>query len=709
LPTRGAAVDLAKGTIVLSDEARRALDMQTAEVRLRMIEERIVAPATLVAPWQRYAFATSRIEGRVTALHVQPGQAVRRGQALAEVESLELENWQLELLTARNEVKLAAENLAQFEAAGLRGAVAEQQLLEARTKQQENLSNLELARRKLLGLGIEAAFLDRLQKEPGTPPLRALPILSPIDGEVVHAEVQVGQGIQPTDHLIDVVDLSQVWVQIALLERDWPRVQVGQRVELRLAARPARVVRAIIEKKELALDPRTRQGIVWAKPTDGPAERELLPGMYGQATIAVPAGKAVRSVPTEAVIRDGVERYVLLEDSERLTRRNVVTGPALGGFTAITAGQLAPGDRVVTVGAHELAVLLPQGTLRPSKEAEANIGLKSEPVRKRAIADIVQLSGSVELLPGRKALVSARLPGAIQRIQVERSQSVAAGEVIAEVASTELQNLQLELLRQHLQVELLGETLERLRPLAEKSKLAVTDRKLRETESAYQAARQRRDSLERKLQAVGLTAEQVAAIRREKKLVDALPIRAPIGGSVVHFQAKLGQFVKAEDPLFEVHDLSRPVIRGYVAEAELPRVLRADRARVRLPADPSFLALGRVVRRGQVVGDTDRTLSVWVELPEAPAQVLLEGTLARLTLLVGNGRPVLAVRREAVVRSGGLTVVFVRQTDGGYAPRAVTVGAGDDEFVEIKGGLREGEVVAVHGAAELQTGYASLK
>src|SRR6516164_6232861 len=65
LPTRGATVDLAKGTITLSDEARRALGVQTAEVTLRTIDEHIVAPATLVAPWQRYAFATSRIEGKV--------------------------------------------------------------------------------------------------------------------------------------------------------------------------------------------------------------------------------------------------------------------------------------------------------------------------------------------------------------------------------------------------------------------------------------------------------------------------------------------------------------------------------------------------------------------------------------------------------------------------------------------------------------------
>src|SRR5262249_6776213 len=152
--------------------------------------------------------ATSRIEGKVSAIHVKPGQSVRVGEALAEVQSLELENLQLDVLNARNDVKLAADNLAQLEAVAQGGAVAEQQLLEARFRHQETLSSLETARRKLSSLGVDQAAVDRLQSGKDAALLRTLPILSPIAGEVVHAEVQVGQVIQPSDHLIDVVDLS---------------------------------------------------------------------------------------------------------------------------------------------------------------------------------------------------------------------------------------------------------------------------------------------------------------------------------------------------------------------------------------------------------------------------------------------------------------------------------------------------------------------
>ena len=68
LPARGASVDLANGVIVLSDSARTALDVQTAEAKLQTVEERIIAPATVVAPWQHYAYATSRIEGKIVEI-----------------------------------------------------------------------------------------------------------------------------------------------------------------------------------------------------------------------------------------------------------------------------------------------------------------------------------------------------------------------------------------------------------------------------------------------------------------------------------------------------------------------------------------------------------------------------------------------------------------------------------------------------------------
>jgi cobalt-zinc-cadmium efflux system membrane fusion protein len=318
---------------------------------------------------------------------------------------------------------------------------------------------------------------------------------------------------------------------------------------------------------------------------------------------------------------------------------------------------------------------------------------------------MVEVDGSVDVPPDRRTFASSQLSGSLQKIHVERSQTVRAGEVLAEVASLELQSLQLELLRAHLQLGLLDELLQNLR----RAEGVLPRRQLWETESLYNATRNRRESLQRKLETIGLSGEQIRAILDKKKLVETLPIRAPIDGAVMHFDKILGQVTKAEEPLFEIHDLSSVWVQGYLSERELPQVRIGQRARVRLVADPSFLAEGTVVRSGWVLGTENRTLSVWVELSEKPEAVLQHNMLARLTLTVRQPEPTLAVPLEAVGYEGTRAFVFIQKPDGTQERRWVETGRADDCSMEITRGLQPGENVAVRGTAELQTAYASLR
>jgi RND family efflux transporter MFP subunit len=232
---------------------------------------------------------------------------------------------------------------------------------------------------------------------------------------------------------------------------------------------------------------------------------------------------------------------------------------------------------------------------------------------------------------------------------------------------------------------------------------------MRETESALVASRQRRDSVRRKLLSLGLSTEQIGCVLEGSRVVDSLPVRAPIGGTVVRFQAVLGQVVKADDPLIEIHDPTGAGIRLLVAERQLAKVRLGQRGRVRLIADPDFRGEVVVTRSGGTIGGNDRTLSVWADLTSPPRTPLLHGMLARVALEVSAPVDVLAVPREAVARDGGDTFLFVRKDDGVFERRPVRTGREDDRHAEIMSGLREGERVAVRGVSELQTAYASLR
>jgi multidrug efflux pump subunit AcrA (membrane-fusion protein) len=126
-------------------------------------------------------------------------------------------------------------------------------------------------------------------------------------------------------------------------------------------------------------------------------------------------------------------------------------------------------------------------------------------------------------------------------------------------------------------------------------------------------------------------------------------------------------------------------------------------------ADARLQAEGIVRRRGSVLDPEDRTLPIWVELVGDIKLRLPVGMLAHLALVIAEPPATLAVPRSALIRDGKEQILFVRRDDGTFEQRAVRTGRADDRFVEITGGLGEGEPVVIRGAAELQTAYAALK
>lgn len=712
LPTKGSQVDLAKGTIVLSPVAQRSLGVKTAEVTPRDPQQKVLAYASLVSPWSAHAFVSSRVGGRIATLKVKPGQQVKAGQVLAEIESIELESLQADFINARNEARLSARLLEQAESLGAGGVVAQRDLNQARTTHRENTNAEAIARNKLLTAGLSDDDIDAHLAGDAPRILSSLPLRSPIGGAVIHADLAVGKVVEPSEHLLDVVDLSQMWVKIGVLERDIDRVAAGQKVELRLPAYPGQVFHSVVAVKSRYLDPKTHLATVWADLENDAKQPKFLPGLYGEADIVVAGPRKTLAVPAAALFGEGGERFVLVEEAAgkrafEYRKQNVAVALLTAEYAYLSPGDVFAGDRVATTGGHELAAYFVPQVLRPGREAAKNIGLRVEPARSRSIETVIDVDGVVELPPDGRASVSTQLPGILRKIAAQRGQRVRAGDVLAEITGLEIQNLQIQFLKAHLRAELLRDLAERRRDLLAARDLAA--RQLWETESQYNSARNDLDAARRKLRSIGLSDDDLKAILSEKRILDAVPVRAPIDGVVVRFDKVLGQSLPAQEPLFEIDNLSTIWVEAYLLEREVARVSIGQRARVRLVARPDLVLEGAVVRSSRTLGAENRTLSAWIELKAAANLELERNMLVRISLPLGRAAPALAVPLAAVVRESTRSYVFVRQTDGRFERRLVRTGRADDRFVQVAGGLKLGEMVAVHGAADLQTTYASVR
>ena len=711
LPTKGAQVDVEKGRIVLAASARSALDVEVAKVEIRPFSERVLSYVTLTAPWQNHAFATSQLPGRILHMHVRPGQAVKTGELLAEVHSPQLEALRLELVAAQTTLALSKQTLDLLKSTP--GSVSGRDVEQGETKYQQDLNTLEITKSKWISLGLEAKDLEIvLQDAPSSRPL-TLPVRSPIDGVVIHADLTVGRVIEPSEHLFEIVNLETVWVRIDVLEKDMHKIAVGQHVELSLAAYPSESFVTTVKVQSQSLDPATHLVSYWGQltnPSDKPAQ--FLPGMKGQAFVHVNDAKQAKVIPASALIEDGLDYYVLVEEANsakasEYQKKHVVVLRRDEKWVEIKTSEIFPGDRVVTRGAHELGSFLVPGVLRLSPQGADTIGLKVEPVQKRVLEEVLETDGQVETPPDRRSFASPQIDGTLQKIHVDRGQAVAKDQLLGEVASLEFQNLQLELLKEHLGFQLLENQHNALKSVDQ----VISKLRILQLESGLALSRQRKETLSSRLTLLGMSKEQIADLVERKKLTKLLPVKAAAAGTLVHFDKVLGQAVKADEKLFTVHDLGKPLVEGFVSERDVRR-LRMDKSqtvRIRFSSEPDKFFSGKVVRSSGVFGSESRTVSVWVELDEAPKTNLLYKQLARLSIVFKQRPPATAVPLTAVVHEGISSFVFVQKGERTFERQEVKTGHSDDLYVEIVHGLEPDQVVAVRGTSELQTAHASLR
>lgn len=710
LPTKGVQVDVARGRLLLTPAARDSLDVGTAEVDVRPVEGSLLAYAAVEVPWNRHGFATARLPGRIVKVHVVTGQTVRADEIVAEVRSLDLDGLQLDALAANIEADLGEKVVKELKVSVKAGAVPGQSLIDAESKLAQSRNALLVARAQWLALGLKADSFDALLKRGTSDPQLTVPVRAPVGGTVIHAELTAGRVVEPTEHLAEIADLSTVWVRLGVLEKDVASISVGSPVDVRLVAYPGEVFRTSVRTVAPFLDPTTHLATAWAELKNPPVgEPRIVPGMTGRSDVILPAGKPRPTVPLAAVAREGVDRFVFVEEANtagasEYRKVSIAPGRRSGDRVEVLAGALFPGDRVVVRGAHELGGLFAPAVLRLGPEAERAIGLRVEAAAAGPVDDTVALDGAVDLPPSDRGAAASPLAGIIASVHTDRGRTVKAGEVLAEVVSPEILAMQLNLLRTSLDLQLESETLARIRDVS-----AIPRRRVWDSESRVTALQTQLATLRQKLETVGFAPSDIEQVLKTRDVRPAVPIRSPVSGTIVTFDKALGQAVAAREILFAVHDPGHPWVVGFVSERNLGRVHVGQAVRARLVADPDGILTGRVVRSGRTVGVDSRSLGVWVELDGAGRRALIHGQLASLTVVADTRPAAVTVPIGAIAGDSGATVVFVLRADGIFERRAVETARSDDRRVEIVRGLDVGERVAVAGVAELAGGFASLR
>lgn len=626
LPATGVRVE--GDLLQLADPARRAIGVVTEKVVLKDLRQVVEANATVEVPWFQQQIVTSLLAGRIEQVFVRPGEAVDVGQELCRLESLELETLQADLLRIARESAFAARQLEDRQKLAAVGGLPAQRLRESQALNQQKTTALAIARQKLHALGLADEVLAQVLST--GKPVRTVSIRSPMRGAISAADVAQGQFVQPAEHLFHVVDLSKVWVFGEMLETDSAQMQVGLPARMTFAALPGREFFGTLHHVDLTVDKAHLTLPVTVELAN--ADGAVRPGLFGRIAVETHVAREAVVCTATALLRGPRGSWVLVHDvGENYQRRHVQTGLRVGADVEVLSG-LYPGDRVVTVGNTALASAFHDEAVAPQPHSPAPIASEAW------LGETTVAKGEVELPARGKRFATATITGRVTRIAVEHGQRVEAGQVLAEIESLELRTLQLDLLLSRSKLELAQQTLAGLQSLNAEG--ATAEKDIRQLQTECDTLASTLNSIKDKLALVDFPADEIRrleqldlkSLEQQEQITGLFPIRAKAGGWVVDFAVVPGQAVRPNDVLFEIHDLDRMEVQGYVFERDATRLRIGQPVFVTLVAEPSLRIATRVARTAPVLQAAGRVLSVWCDL-ENPQQKLKEGMRARLVIL----------------------------------------------------------------------------
>ena len=286
----------------------------------------------------------TQVSGPVGRIVVSPGQQVHERQPLLYVSSPDYSQLRANFLKARDAHALAHKNYVRSQDLFLHHAIAERDLQAAESAEIQAQADLQASEQSLKILGIPRP--DTLIENPVSP---EVPLLSPINGEVVERLCAPGQVIQSGQtQCFTISNMQTVWVLANVYEDQLAYVHPGDPVTIKTDAYPE-VFRGRISFMGAALDPtsRTLQARI---DTANPAGK-LKKDMYVTATVIAGKIKDALLAPDSAVLRNAEnEPFVYVEVGQnQFARRMVKVGESNEGQTQIISG-LQPGDKVAGDG-----------------------------------------------------------------------------------------------------------------------------------------------------------------------------------------------------------------------------------------------------------------------------------------------------------------------------------------------------------------------
>jgi cobalt-zinc-cadmium efflux system membrane fusion protein len=297
-----------------ADQAKMA-GIVMGSVEMRTLSNLIKINGMISTPPQNIATISAPLGGFIKSTSLLQGSAVKKNQVLAMIENPEFIELQQSYLESRSQLEyIEADYNRQKELNKEKiSSVKNFQQITAEYKQLK--TKVSALTQKLALIGIDPAKISENKI------MRAIPVLSPIDGYVKQVNVNIGKYVAPTDVLFEIVNTSHLTVELTVFEKDIHEISIGQQLRFGLSDEGKDQYQAKIYQVGKILN--TDKTVKVYGSITNPSAR-LIPGIYVTANVET-TDNLVAALPSEAIVQYDGKDYIFVYDRVKTENGKQVT------------------------------------------------------------------------------------------------------------------------------------------------------------------------------------------------------------------------------------------------------------------------------------------------------------------------------------------------------------------------------------------------
>lgn len=301
-------------------------------------------------------------------------------------------------------------------------------------------------------------------------------------------------------------------------------------------------------------------------------------------------------------------------------------------------------------------------------------------------------TGTVKVITGSKAELSAPFEGRITKSFVKLGQIVAAGTPVFEIYSPDYFETVKAFVQARQEKQLTSNNYNRQKDLLEHG--VGSKKEAEEAEAAWQIASREYEKAEASLLIFNVKPDEIS-------LGKPLIVRSPISGEIVKNNLTVGQYLKSDaEPQAEVANLNKVWVVALVKEKNMGLINSIDSVHVITDGHPNLQINGIVSYVGSILDEQTRSVEVYVECRNEQ-KILKPGMFANVAFtheILGA----MVIPSDAVLQEEDHSYVFVQTGKNKFAKRTVTVSTGNEKDLIVTSGLAPKESIVTEGAIYLR-------